>query len=253
MARTNTGSASNFITGTPPTLSGAISMACWFKPANLTTTNNLVTVGNSGDSTYIALVFDGSNAYATGDNRVLVDGAGAAVASISTAIQETNVWHHACCRHTNTSMRDVILDGIFSASNTASQSFSAPTHFNIGCYYQGGSVFSPLNGAIAEVGLWDVVLTDDEVRRLATLGTKPTDVRPDHLVIYRSLDANESLPRGGKGLSGLAMTGTMGVATQPFPPKQNNKKHIQFIKAPAAGGGGFFARPYYELIGHHNV
>lgn len=252
MARRNTGSTSNYITATPPTLSGSVTLACWFRPANLTATSNLLTLTH-GDGTYVALAFDGSNAYALGDNRLIVDAGGGIAVSATPAVQETSIWHHAVCRHTNTSLRDVLIDGGGVGTNTSSQSFTAPAYFNIGAYYAGGSVFSPLTGAIAEVGVWDVVLTDDEVRRLATPGTKPTDVRPDHLVIYRSLDANESLPRGGKGLTGLAMTGTMGVAEQPFPPKQNNKKHVQFIKAPAAGGGGFFARPYYELIGHHNV
>lgn len=69
---------------------------------------------------------------------------------------------------------------------------------------------------------------------------------------YRSLDANESLPRGGIGLTGLAMTGTMGVAMQPF---YRVSRHIhKNIKAPAAGGGGFFSRYYYDMItGRPNV
>lgn len=253
MARTNTGSTSNYITATPPAVTSPLTMACWFYPANLTATMNLLNL-TDGSGIYYVLAFDGANAYGAGDNKIVAEENGSGIAASTIAVDVANTWHHACSVFASGASRAIYLDGRNKSTETTSlTALSTPVYFNIGAYYSGGSVFGPISGGIAEVGVWNVALTDAEILKLASAGAKPTDVRPDHLIIYRSLDANESLPRGGKGLSGLAMTGTMGVAAQPFPTKQNNKKHIQFIKAPAAGGGGFFARPYYELIGHHNV
>lgn len=253
MARTNTGSTSNYITAVPPTLPLPLTLACWFRPADLTSNQNLLALLNGTTTEYSVLTFDGANANGQGDNVVLaISGSGSEAFGVSGVYRgPTGQWIHCAAVFSSTTSRAAYLQGSRGAIETTSKTAAASDFITFGAYNNNaGGIFSPLNGAIAEAGIWDVALTDDEIYKLSRPGTKPTEIRPQSLRIYRSLDANESLPRGGIGLTGLAMTGTMGVASQPFPPKQNNKKHVQFIKAPAAGGGGFFARHYYDMIGH---
>jgi hypothetical protein len=47
----------------------------------------------------------------------------------------------------------------------------------------GGSITRQYEGYLAEVGIWNVVLSDDDIYALSR-GAKPTAVQPDYLVHY---------------------------------------------------------------------
>jgi hypothetical protein len=60
----------------------------------------------------------------------------------------------------------------------------------------GAQATSFVNGLLAEAAIWDVVLTDDEVRSLAR-GFKPPRVRPQNLQFYAPIVRNLQDLRGG--------------------------------------------------------
>lgn len=90
-----------------------------------------------------------------------------------------------------------------------------------------------MEGRVAEVGIWDVALDDDEIAALAS-GFSPLFIRPQSLVYYAPLIRDEDEDRVG-GLS-LTATNTPTVGTHPrvFSPAQLN---FDMVAAAAAGKG----------------
>lgn len=66
-------------------------------------------------------------------------------------------------------------------------------------------------GLIAEVGIWSVVLSDDEIASLAN-GVAPIKVRPQSLVFYSPMIRNVQDVRGGLALT---QTGSPTIAAHP--------------------------------------
>jgi hypothetical protein len=110
---------------------------------------------------------------------------GIAVTSAATSL---NTWQHACAVFASSTSRTAYLDGGNSGSNTTSNN---PTSLNVvavGARATPGTYFS---GKLAELAIWDVALTADEVAQLG-LGYSPLLVRPGNLVAYWPLYGNNS-------------------------------------------------------------
>lgn len=219
MARSNTGNVANWlqvdscaITGTdnkPHTIS------CWFYPANLTSTMNLVAIGNpaapSGE--YAVLLFDGANAYGNGDNLIIFDNTGGVEATSTAGPGAANVWYHAAGVFAAANSRAVYFNGANKGTNATSLTLDS-SGFNrtwIGVYRPDTTSFSPLNGRIANVGIWDVVLTDAEIAALGKRAS-PLLVRPASLVFYAPIFGRTSPEPDFSGARNLTVNGTMAQA-----------------------------------------
>lgn len=172
--------ASNqMLTHNAGTVSGyPISMSAWFRTSDLTI--NQCIVANNLETTGIGvyLIVRGVDA---GDPLSASDYDGSTAARANSGGSVTSgTWHHGGASFTATNVRAVYLDGARTDNSTSVTSYSAPDRTRIGTFLSGNSHWS---GQIAEVGIWNVTLTDDEMLILAA-GFSPLVVRPSALQLY---------------------------------------------------------------------
>jgi hypothetical protein len=106
-------------------------------------------------------------------------------ASESPAVNSTtgttvNTWHHACGIWASATSRTIYLDGGSKAEDTTSVSPVGFDRTSIGAN-RDSTPSGFFNGRIAEVTIWNVALTDDEVLALAS-GINPFRIRPLNIV-----------------------------------------------------------------------
>lgn len=117
-----------------------------------------------------------------------------------------NVWFHAGGVWAATTSRVGYLDGAAGASSTLSISPSGADRLAIGGFL---SFF--LDGRSADVAIWNVVLTAEELVSLAK-GFRPSRVRPQSLRFYAPLIRNLQDIRNG-----LALTNNNGASVSDHP------------------------------------
>lgn len=167
------------VTGTPATL------ACWFKSYDTSHLSRLVGVGqfNSSAANMLGLAFyGGSGSKISALHRK--GGGDEGDAQTSTTISDGN-WHHAAAVFTSNSSRSAYLDGGGKSTNTTSVTAIASADRTIvgGLLWTSSTIIQLCDGAVAEVGIWNAALSDDDVAALA-MGYSPKLVRPDALVSY---------------------------------------------------------------------
>lgn len=183
MARSNTGSNANraTFTGTLTTTTLA-TVALWFKPANLTANNNLYFQTSAGFDQYYGLIYDGANLNGLGDNVVLAEtsqGATGQADAVSPAGGVAGEWMHCAAVFNGPTSRQAFLNGVGGTVNTGNFTPTAASHLHITSL----STFSPMNGSLAEVGVWNVALTADEILALSK-GYSPLFIRTNQLMGY---------------------------------------------------------------------
>jgi hypothetical protein len=243
MARSNTGSSSNEFTVLLDTAArkaaGApLTCACWFRPVSLVQTSNLTFLTESGGA-YFGVLFDGGNAYGLGAAKVIVDDGGHNPAT-STTIASTTAWSHCCASRDGVGTLNVYLNGGGKGTGAAANPATALTNnMNIAVFNTGGGAFSSMNGDIAEVAWWDVVLTDSEVLSLAK-GVSPLLIRPQSLWFYSPLRMGTGSAQNyvqSTQTTAVTQVGTMTLSTShpPMLPFRGAGLPIDFT---SGGGGG---------------
>ncbi len=182
-------------TGAPLTATPA-TLACWFYPLNNTSRFTLVALRSEAEqatNNYFSLSARGD---AAGDPvRVAVDGVNPGVASTTTPFLPNN-WNHACGVFPSTSSRTVYLNAAGAGTNTTVNANPiAISRVMIGMLYE-VSFPAPMNGYIAEVGIWNAALTTAEIASLAK-GMTCDKVRPQSLVFYAPLIRDLQDTKGG--------------------------------------------------------
>lgn len=98
-----------------------------------------------------------------------------------------NTWTHLCGVFSSATSRSAFKNGGGKTTTTANSALGNLDRVLIGAMlFQGQSILQPYDGKIAEVGVWDVALSDAEVAMLA-LGVSPLFVRPENLKFYLPL------------------------------------------------------------------
>ena len=168
-----------------------ITMACWFNSDSTTVNQRLVGLYENASS-YFDLGIRGADA---GDPVAAVANfSGTAQIVGTTAGYSANTWHHACGVFTSTTSRTAYIDGGNSATGT--NTIAEPAGINrtrIGNFF---SDIQYMDGRIAEVGIWNVALTQPEIASLAK-GMTCDKVRPQSLVFYAPLVRNLQDVKGG--------------------------------------------------------
>jgi hypothetical protein len=101
-----------------------------------------------------------------------------------------NEWTHLAGVFTSLSSRSVYANGAVQNTNTTTiSSISSFTRSTIAADADGGSIGTYWGGAIAEVGVWSVALTAEEIASLSK-GVTCDQVRPQSLVFYAPLIRN---------------------------------------------------------------
>lgn len=139
----------------------------WFSPASLTTTYNLNFVSNNTATSYSGILFDGANSYAKGAANIIADPASAGNEAASATAVDGLRWHMATGVFTSTSLRSAFLNGGNKGTNsTVVAAPSSWNHTNVGCLRSSTTTFSPLNGGVCHVGIWNIALSDDVIFRM---------------------------------------------------------------------------------------
>jgi hypothetical protein len=109
-------------------------------------------------------------------------GGGTGIAT-STGTYTANSWHHAAGTFASSTLREIFLNGTGGDTNTTTVSF--PTGLDgIRIGIVGGvAPGDAFDGDLAEVAVWNVVLTDAEIQALAN-GASPNYIRRGALVGY---------------------------------------------------------------------
>ena len=128
----------------------------------------------------------------------------------STTTFSLDTWHHACGVFASTTSRSAYLDGGNKGTNTTSKTPGTPVNTAIGSRQSLAGQY--MSGSIAEMGVWNIALSDAEVAILAA-GYAPPFVRPQNLVAYWPLIRDEDQDRVG----GYDMTpqNTPSISTHP--------------------------------------
>lgn len=164
--------SSSSYTGLPT--AAPFTLACWAKFTTLV------------DFECVLSISDGS---ATNFARLLIDSAGTlymtcydgGASSATKGTISAGSWFHLAGVVAGVSSRTAYLNGSAGTTATASVTPASLAHLYVG--YQVDASLYPMNGAIAEAGVWNVALTGDEIAQLAA-GYSPCMVRPSALVGY---------------------------------------------------------------------
>ncbi len=185
----------------------ALTIACWFNPDSDAANAILVDIVNKSEGDrYFMLGAFGAEA---GDPvQAEARQASSGVARSSTGYT-VGTWHHAAGVFTSATSRAAYIDGGSKATNSTNITPVGLDRTSIGRLGR-ATPAGYFDGQIAEVGIWNVALTDAEITVLAA-GFSPLFVRPESLVLYAPLvrETNDIV-----GAIGLANSGTT-VADHP--------------------------------------
>jgi hypothetical protein len=190
MAYNFTAASSQYLSAPAPVTTLPITMACWFRVASPSTFNAFLSTSTTSGSINRHTLLVNVN-----ELRLQTQFAsGPPATAVATAAPSTE-WHHGAAVVNSTASRTVFLDGGNSNTNTTSLGTVTPTALHIGARFAfsfGGFT----NGLIAEVGIWNVALTADEIASLAK-GMTCDKVRPQSLVFYAPLVRDLNDQKGG--------------------------------------------------------
>lgn len=233
-----TASTQHYAAGEAVLTTFPVSMAIWFRPANVTSNYTLMSILDSGGSSADGIYIQIQGAVA-GDFVNAVSAAGGAFSTAaSTAGYTANNWHHACAVWAAANSRTIYLDGGNNATNTTNRAWSSPAETFISRFRDTGNQY--YTGDSCEAAIWDVALTAADAAALAR-GCSPLFVQPANLVRYWPLIGNlEPEPSlvGGNAMVG-ANTPTKAAHARIYMPSQQI-----VVPFADAGAGGVF-NPYY--------
>lgn len=156
-----------------------ITISCWFNAGNTAAQMGMVNINYSAGARW--------NAIELGTTGGVVARCTGPVSATTTTTCTLNTWNHAAGVFTTANSRTAYLNG--GGKNTDTTTGGIQTLFNrinFGARVRQSTTpdaSTYYNGKLAEIGIWDVALTDAEILTLAS-GVKPTSVRPQSLVSY---------------------------------------------------------------------
>lgn len=190
--------SSQYLSTTTPVNQMPLTVACWFYATSQTSATSRVLVDlrdpTTTNSNIYRLVIPLNTSIlraATASNSVF------AQADTASGSILANTWMHAAGVHLNLTSRSVYLNGL--TKNTNSTSLAAPPpikNLYIGGSFSTSGPLNFFNGFIAEVGIWNLALTDQEIISLSK-GITPDKIRPQNLVFYAPLIRDLQDTKGG--------------------------------------------------------
>lgn len=183
-----------------------LTLACWFNVDVNNVTHALVSITNDGTAGSIVrfALFARISTAGGGVDAFASDTANTNGIAQSTAAYSVNTWHHGAGVFSSATSRTAYLDGGNAGTNTTNVTPTLLNRTNVGVQFlqtSGGTSGNAFcNGRIAEVGIWDVALTAQEIASLAD--AMPCDrVRPQNLVFYAPLVRDLQDVRGGLAIT----------------------------------------------------
>ena len=169
----------HLLTGLPVSVA-PFTISLWFYHSNDAAGQSIWTLASTVSSTSYWQLVDRTG----GHLRFTARAGGATHLTTSTNPAVVDTWNHACGVERASDNRSLYLNGGNKVDNTTGIA-PAPTRMGLGCRAN-DTIDEFLDGRIAEIGIWNVGLTEFDVKRLAQ-GYSPPLVRPEYLVWYKSL------------------------------------------------------------------
>ena len=173
-----------------PTILGTASAQFYLEFGPTSAPTNRFAIGNAPNSSIARA--------ATSNNTT-------AAAANTTALFNLNNWNHVAGVFSSSASRTVYLNGGNSVTNTTSLAINASNTVRIAAAQTATSIGNYSNGYIAEVGLWNVALTAEEIASLAK-GMTPDKIRPQSLVFYAPLVRDLIDAKGGRTITNNGAT-----------------------------------------------
>lgn len=187
MSRLFDRSSLQYLTGsTPPVTDTPYTVSAWYYPIlDATNFQNIVSMGDIDTAVdYVTLIFH--SGLANDPLRWTMRDVGGTT-DINFGTSTLNAWNHGVGIAASDTSRYLWVNGSKSSESTVSRNPNAFDTIRIAAYATGGGFTGKeFDGRIAEVGVWNVALTDDEVGMLYA-GFSPLFVRPQSLVFYLPL------------------------------------------------------------------
>lgn len=158
-----------------------LTMACWVNPDN--TTANHAPLAVSADTGLERWILQLAGGISGDPVRAFAQGGGSLASASSASGFTANTWQHAAARFSANNNRRAYLNGVGGTANTTSITPTGVNRTNIGCNFGSGARAGFHDGEIAEVGIWNVALEDDEIAALYK-GFRCSLIRPKNLVFY---------------------------------------------------------------------
>jgi hypothetical protein len=197
-------------TTAPPVTAAPFTISAWGTSYGAADYEYMVTLDDNLETNYFSLAVYTGYVYARANSAE----------AVSTTQQASTGWKHCCAVFASSTLRYAYLNGGGRGQNTTSVAPSGIAYTNIaGLFTQPG-----YNGALADVAIWNVALTDAEVLALAN-GVSPLRIRTGSLVAFWPLGGGatylQNFARNSTSrlltLSGTAPTVANGPPTQsPF-------------------------------------
>jgi hypothetical protein len=173
------------VTGEP------VTMACWYNRANASATYTFLSINNTAATNFHSLLIGPANLLSIVSNN------GSVVAAGTVSDTTTNTWNHGCGVVLSNASRTSFVNGVPGGENTTTVNLGSQNITTIGGRFAGAGVIGQLtNGMIAEVGIWNIVLTQPEIASLAN-GMTCDKIRPQNLVFYAPLIRDLQDTKGG--------------------------------------------------------
>ena len=199
MARSFNPAASQWLSAAGlPAMAAPLTVSCWFKPGATSVGSQTLIALDDGAVAANHLALRQLNT--SGQAQVQqVEGGTTLFGNLASPIGTDGVWEPWGMVLASATSRKVWFAGVSAAGSSNSLTSTGLVEVHLGAL-RGTSQF--LNGSLAEVGVWSVALSDDEMTMLAA-GICPLLVRPASLVAYWSLqgDDPEIDPIGGYDLT----------------------------------------------------
>lgn len=226
------GSSEYLTLGSTPVTVYPLSMSCWFTPGDLTATSYLVWLGDSANNleSIASIKFHGGDDDQCVAESISTDSFELGQAFGGNFVTGADEWQHVVGVFASNASRVITLNGDLGneGSNTTTVTGNTPDEIAIGV----AASSTPTgyhDGALAEVGIWNVTLTDAE-KTILSLGYSPRFVRPQNLVVHSRLVRSRQELIGGVNWTD---NGTPTVASHPRIIVPSKRKIFSFA---AAGG-----------------
>lgn len=201
------GSAGAPLTGMPCTI------AMWLQPVG--TANSSTLAGISDNTNNNRLYIQRGTAANPSAARASEVGSGSSVGAITpdTPVND-NTWGHWAATFTNINLRSIFFNGADKSSNgSGTGALATLTNFYLAA--TGAGVAGAQRFIAAEIGVWNVVLSDSDIALLGSSKYAPSKVQPANLVAYWPLFGDASPEPDGHGTHDMTLTGSVPQAAHP--------------------------------------
>lgn len=189
MACEFTAASSQYLSATNPASVAPFTVACWARVVNTTGNKTLVSLNQiSGTNRFVVYLSNANLSFFVNDSAGFTQPQAGNVS--------INTWFHACAVEAATNDHRLFRDGANKSTTSVTRTPTSINALNVGVDRNNNNNSSLHTGQIAEVGIWNVALTDSEVASLAK-GMACDKVRPQSLVFYAPLVRDLIDKKGG--------------------------------------------------------